>query len=331
MSSTFPIEELLTYHGYTILAGTDEAGVGALAGPVSAAVVVMPTKLRIEGLADSKRLSPQMRESLFSIITEKALEWQVAMVGAGEIDAVNIYQATMLAVERAYLGLRSPPQLLLTDGRIKPQIACNWLSLTGGDARSHTIASASILAKVSRDRLMMEMDRRFPGYDFASHKGYATKKHLERINQLGPSPIHRRSYAPVGKSYQSSAQALGHKGEDLACMYLLNMGYFVLARNYTRGGGEIDIIARDGATLIFAEVKTTRGAEKGEVAARADSVKRERMVLAVEEYLRENFSRPPECRFDLILVDLKPEKDGLFEEEGPSVTHYPGELRIEGD
>jgi len=331
MSSNFPIEQLFRRHGYSIFAGADEAGVGALAGPVCAAIVVLKSDETIEGVDDSKRLSPQVRESLFSTITQRALDWQIAMVDSAEIDAVNIYNATNLAVERAYLGLRQVPPLLLTDGRIKPQIGGNVVSIVGGDRLSHSIASASILAKVSRDRLMAEMDLRFPGYNFAEHKGYATPHHLELIDRLGPSPIHRLSYSPVGKSYHHQAQSLGHKGEDLACLYLLEKGYFVLARNYKKGGGEIDIIARQGAIIIFAEVKTTETSEVGETAARADIKKNERMALSAEEYVRRNFSRSPECRFDLIVVNLNPQKEGIFDQNKPQVKHFPGEIRLYGD
>jgi ribonuclease HII len=330
MSPEFAIERLLAHHGYRLLAGADEAGVGALAGPVCAAVVVMPVDLRLPDVNDSKQLSPKMRESLFSLVITNARDYQVAMVSPAEIDAVNIYQATNLAVERAFWGLHIMPELLLTDGRIKPRLTCNMLPLIKGDARSHTIACASILAKVSRDHLMAQMDERYPGYNFAGHKGYATKEHLKYIDQLGPSPIHRLCYSPVGRSYQNAISAEGNYGEDLACLHLLDKGYFILARNYTRGKGEIDIIARDGATLVFVEVKTSYGGDKGDVAKRVGSAKTERIVLAAKNYLRENFSRPPLCRFDLMLVDLKKVKDDLFSEEKPYVEHFPGELRLNG-
>ena len=330
MPPEFAIERLLAHHGYRLLGGADEAGVGALAGPVCAAIVVMPVDLHLPDVNDSKQLSPKMRESLFSIITSNARDYQVAMVSPAEIDAVNIYQATNLAVERAFWGLHILPELLLTDGRIKPQLTCNMLSLIKGDTRSHTIACASILAKVSRDRLMVQMDECYPGYNFASHKGYATKEHLKYIDQLGPSPIHRLCYSPVGKSYRNAISTEGDYGEDLACLYLLDKGYFILARNYIKGKGEIDIIARDGATLVFVEVKTTCGGDTGDVAKRVDSAKLARIVVTAKNYLRENFSRTPQCRFDLMLVDLKMVKDDLFSETKPQVEHYPGELRLNG-
>ena len=179
------------------VAGVDEAGRGALVGNVVAAAVILPETFNLPGLTDSKKLSARQREALFDAITAQALAWCAAAASPAEIDAMNIHHATLLAMRRAVEGLATPPQSVLVDGKFTPELAMPARAIVGGDASEACIAAASIIAKVTRDRQMMELEARFPGYDFAAHKGYGTKAHLAALARLGATPEHRRSYAPV--------------------------------------------------------------------------------------------------------------------------------------
>ena len=179
------------------VAGVDEAGRGALIGNVVAAAVILPATFNLPGLTDSKKLSARQREVLFDAITAQALAWCAAAASPAEIDAMNIHHATLLAMRRAVEGLATPPQSVLVDGKFTPDLAMPARAIVGGDASEACIAAASIIAKVTRDRQMMELETRFPGYGFAAHKGYGTKAHLAALTRLGATPEHRRSYAPV--------------------------------------------------------------------------------------------------------------------------------------
>ena len=180
-----------------LVAGVDEAGRGPLAGPVVAAAVILDDLQPVEGLADSKVLTPAARERLFDEIRAKALAFCIAEACVEEIDRLNILHATMLAMRRAVEGLRLLPQKVLVDGNRLPVLRITAEAIVGGDAKVASISAASILAKVHRDRLCVELDARYPGYGFATHKGYATAEHLEALRQHGACEIHRRSYAPV--------------------------------------------------------------------------------------------------------------------------------------
>lgn len=179
------------------VAGVDEAGRGALVGNVVAAAVILPATFNLPGLTDSKKLSARQREVLFDAITAQALAWCASAASPAEIDAMNIHHATLLAMQRAVEGLAISPQSVLVDGKFTPDLAMPARAIVGGDASEACIAAASIIAKVTRDRQMMELDARFPGYGFAAHKGYGTKAHLAALARLGATPEHRRSYAPV--------------------------------------------------------------------------------------------------------------------------------------
>ncbi|MBO8126731.1 MAG: ribonuclease HII [Firmicutes bacterium] len=181
-----------------LVIGVDEAGRGPLAGPVVAAAVVLPPDCYLPGLADSKTLSPRQRSALLEKITEVALDWSVGIVGPAQIDELNIFHATQLAMKQAVEGLEVSFTHLFVDGNMP----CRLLDfpqrpIVKGDALSVSIAAASIIAKETRDRLMVDLDALYPGYGFAKHKGYPTPDHLASLKQLGPSPVHRRSFAPV--------------------------------------------------------------------------------------------------------------------------------------
>ena len=177
-----------------LVCGIDEAGRGPLAGPVCAAAVILPPDWEPEGLNDSKKLSPGRRDALYEEITAKAAAWFVAFATEKEIDEVNILQATFLAMRRAMAGLKPAPDFALVDGNRDPGLGIPTRCEVKGDGRYACIAAASILAKVSRDRWMDEMDALYPQYGFLRHKGYPTKAHYEALARFGPCPIHRRSF-----------------------------------------------------------------------------------------------------------------------------------------
>ncbi len=180
--------------GIRLLCGVDEAGRGPLAGPVVAAAVVLPPDIGIEGLDDSKRLTPRRRETLEAVIRERALDLGLGLAEVEEIDRLNILRATFLAMHRAVENLGTAPEFLLVDGRDFPFDGRRGRSLVRGDSTSAAVAAAGILAKQARDRLMLEAEVRYPGYGFASHKGYGTPRHLAMIRELGRCPLHRRSF-----------------------------------------------------------------------------------------------------------------------------------------
>lgn len=181
--------------GMRRIAGVDEAGVGPLAGPLVAAAVIFPAGEGLKGVDDSKKLRPERRDELAREIRAAALAWSVVSVDRDEIDRLNIYQAGLLAMQRAVLALSPAPQKVLVDGRgTVPALPMAQECVIGGDALCHAIAAASVLAKSERDRLMRGYDADYPGYGFAAHKGYPTAEHREAIRRLGPSPIHRLSF-----------------------------------------------------------------------------------------------------------------------------------------
>ena len=190
------IEDELRAAGRTV-AGVDEAGRGCLAGPVAAGAVILDPGRPIRGLRDSKKLTEKRREELFEEIREKSAAWSVAMTGPGEIDRINILQAALRAMEKAVEVLSVAPDFVLVDGNARISIAVEQKTVVGGDDRCASIAAASIVAKVTRDRLMRELETEYPGYGFSRHKGYPSKEHRESLRRLGPCPIHRKSFNGV--------------------------------------------------------------------------------------------------------------------------------------
>ena len=192
-----------------LAAGVDEAGRGPLAGPVVAAAVILDPRQGIAGLTDSKKLTARRREQLFDQIQDKALCCAIGQASVEEIDRLNILQATLLAMQRAVAGLRLVPARVLVDGNRLPRLPMLAEAIIGGDAKVPAISAASILAKVHRDRWCEQIDAEYPQYGFAAHKGYGTAAHLTALRQHGPTPWHRRSFAPV-------AQALRQAGQEAA-------------------------------------------------------------------------------------------------------------------
>lgn len=185
--------------GYTMIAGLDEAGRGPLAGPVVAAAVILPPGLLIPGLTDSKQVPEPERERLFDVIRQQAVCCGVGIVDERTIDEVNILQATIIAMEKSLAALSPCPDYLLLDAITLPRIRLPQKPLVQGDCRSHSIAAASILAKVTRDRLMLELHNKYPRYNFHKHKGYGTREHMDLLRLHGPCEAHRKSFAPVAE------------------------------------------------------------------------------------------------------------------------------------
>jgi ribonuclease HII len=191
---TFEYEEKHYAEGYTAICGCDEAGRGPLCGPVVAAAVILPRGLEIEGLNDSKKLTEKKREALFDVICEKAISYAIAEATPAEIDEINILNASMLAMRRAVEGLGVKADFALIDGNCSRGFEIPTETVVKGDAKSYSIAAASILAKVTRDRGCIELDKAYPEYGIAKHKGYPTKDHMDAVRKYGPSPIYRKSF-----------------------------------------------------------------------------------------------------------------------------------------
>lgn len=195
MSELWNFEHEANAQGCAVVCGVDEAGRGPLAGPVCAAAVILPPDLEIEGLNDSKKLTEKQRETLYDVIVEQALAYGIAFASEAEIDEINILQATFLAMRRAVEQLQLRPDLVLVDGNREPELGdLPVKTIIKGDSRSANIAAASILAKVTRDRLMLELDGQYPQYGFAVHKGYGTQAHYAALREHGASPVHRQTF-----------------------------------------------------------------------------------------------------------------------------------------
>ncbi len=190
----FAYERRAVFAGYPLVCGIDEAGRGPLAGPVYAAAVILPLEIEIEGLDDSKKLSEKKREQLFEVIRGSAVSYGIGSASAEEIDRINILQATFLAMNRAFEAMAQPAGWALVDGNRMPALPVPGETVVKGDAQCASIAAASILAKVSRDRVLRELDLKYPQYGFAKHKGYGTKAHYEAIKQYGILPEHRKTF-----------------------------------------------------------------------------------------------------------------------------------------
>lgn len=191
---TYEYEIAAIEAGYTVVAGTDEAGRGPLAGPVYAAAVILPQGLVIEGLNDSKKLTEKKREALFDVICREAISYGIAYSTPEEIDELNILNASQLAMRRAVAMLTPVPDLVLVDGNVAREFSMDARTVVKGDSLSMSIAAASILAKVSRDRVMAELAREYPQYQLEKHKGYPTPLHMNLVREFGPSPIHRKTF-----------------------------------------------------------------------------------------------------------------------------------------
>ena len=316
---TFDEETALHRLGFRVVAGVDEAGRGPLAGPVVAGAVVIPHEYHAPWLAslrDSKQLTARARAALFECIRESPAGWASGVVSNEDVDRIGIAAATREAMLKAVGGLPSRPHFVLVDGLPVDLGGLPSKALIGGDRRCLSIAAASIVAKVTRDATMLEEHAHYPAYGFDSNKGYPTPAHLERLRQLGPCPIHRRSFAPVREATadaepdgapaaaSSGRIRLGALGERAARGHLERAGYAVLDVNYRCPHGEIDIVARDGEAVVFVEVRTRRGRNFGAPEESVTAGKARRLVATAESYLQSRDGLPPHWRIDLVAVDI---------------------------
>jgi ribonuclease HII len=309
------LEHRFRAEGARRLAGVDEVGRGCLAGPVVAAAVVLPEDATgLDELDDSKVLDVDTRQRLRERIVEVAVDWSVAAVDAAEIDHINILEASMQAMRLALAALQPPPDRVLVDGNRAPTRGLPETTLINGDARSLSIAAASVVAKQHRDGLMTNFDAQYPGYGFASHKGYASAEHRESLSRLGPCVLHRRSFEPLAQRDQLSLDleaappGIGERGECAAADYLRDHGYEILASGYRGVGGEIDLVARCGTTVVFVEIKTSHRPRR-RPEERVDVGKQRRLGRAAAHYIERNsvmISRlgQADFRFDVIAVEL---------------------------
>lgn len=308
------LEDRFRAEGALRLAGVDEVGRGCLAGPVVAAAVILPEDPEgLDELDDSKVLDAETRARLREGIIDVALDWSVAAVDAQEIDRINILEASMQAMRLALAAIQPPPDRVLVDGNRAPTSGLLETTLIDGDARSLSIAAASVVAKQHRDAMMVAFDAQFPGYGFASNKGYASAQHHEGLRRLGPCLLHRRSFQPLVQRDQLkldlevAEEGTGALGEAAAANYLLGAGYQILARGYRGAGGEIDLVVCRGTCFVFVEVKTSRRRRRPE--ERVNAAKQRRIERAAAHYI-EHFVAGDEARvgaefrFDVVAVDL---------------------------
>ncbi len=295
--------------GWRLIAGVDEVGRGPLAGPVVAAAVALPFELPPGPIRDSKALSARGRSLALAYIRDHALAVGVAEAGPEEIDRHNILRATHEAMRRAMANAGAAIDGALIDGLPVPYFPVPFTAIIKGDARSVSIAAASIVAKEARDASMRAAELLYPGYGFAQHMGYPTPTHLEALKELGPCPIHRRSFGPVAAcgaqltlDLDDAIKARGWAGEDAAAKLLEARGHTLVCRRYSCPRGEIDLVTRDGDCLVFTEVKAT-DRPTADLLERIGAAKRRRIILAAEDYLERNGSSA-NCRFDVVLVDL---------------------------
>ena len=313
---TWAEEQRLLQQGHRFVAGVDEVGRGPLAGPVVAAAVILDPHAHVpcyDDLRDSKALSVAQRERLVPLITEAALAVGVGAAGPEEIDILGIVQATRSAMARAVAALPIKPDHLLIDAVPLPEAGIPFRALIKGDALCRSIAAASIVAKVTRDRRMLQEDAVHPGYGCARHKGYATPEHLKQLARLGPCPIHRCSFAPVRALIQpppenrpSVRHSRGRAAEEAASHYLQAHGYRVLERNFHSPWGEIDIVAQQGTTLTFVEVKARRHDRMGSAFESVTQRKQQRLILTAQEYLQRHGLQEHPWRIDVVAIRLGP-------------------------
>ncbi len=296
--------------GFERIAGIDEAGRGPLAGPVMAAAVVLPKDIVLDGVRDSKKLSARKREQLFDRISESALEIGIGIVHERKIDEVNILQATYIAMRKAVGSLRQHPEVLLVDGHHADLPGYRQESIIKGDDRSLSVAAASIIAKVTRDRMMLQYDKVYPEYSLKKNKGYGTRQHLEALEKFGATPIHRKSFNPVRRYLPTFAdlkdkRRLGRLGERLAAGGLIKLGCEILDLNYNVPQvGEIDIIHREADDIVFSEVKTQIiSRDWGNPLDQIDGRKRDCILAAAGMYLEEK-DIVQNVRYDVISVQF---------------------------
>lgn len=295
------IEEQLYEDGYQLIAGTDEVGRGPLCGPVVSAAVILSRESRILYINDSKQLSQKKREELCELILSEAVGVGIGIVDNRRIDQINILNATKESMVLALNNLSQKPDILLLDAMT---IAADikQRSFIKGDATVYSIAAASIVAKVTRDRMMEEYDPIYPQYGLKSNKGYGSSEHIQAIREYGPTPIHRMSFIHSFLPRQANRK-IGQKWEDRASEYLMGIGYELVQKNYVRAGGELDLIMKDGEEYVFCEVKARSDASFGAPEEFVDVKKQQRMIMTAQNYMAEKAIFQI-GRFDVVAIEF---------------------------
>ena len=289
-----------------LIAGVDEAGRGPLAGPVVAAAVILPDNHKIEGLADSKKLTPKKREKLFDEI-KAVSQVGIGIVSHKTIDRINILQGTFKAMRKALGRLSKKPEKALIDGFPLPDQVIKNEGIIGGDSKIESISAASIVAKVTRDQIMKNMDPIFPEFGFAQHKGYGTKQHMEALKKFKSTPIHRKTFRPVKENmpnmrWLKSSKLIGKLGEQLVALKYLNDGFQIVKMNHICSHyGEINIITEKNDQLIFIEVKTATKYQKTVLDLKLDQSKLQKLKSAIHYYLSE-LGEDKDVRLDITSV-----------------------------
>ena len=314
-------ERELQRQGHCAIAGLDEAGRGAWAGPLVAGAAILPLDSPtlgqdLAGLRDSKRLTPPRRAWFYERIFHRASALGVGVVSSNVLDELGVVATTKLAMTRALDDLATPADYLLVDGFPLDYHGTPNKGVVGGDDLCFSIAAASIVAKVVRDRMMVALDRVFPGYAFGQHKGYGTPQHREALYRMGYSPIHRLSYAPmrfmIGENglreekgeKRYGPRELGILGERMAAQHLEEQGYVICELNYRCAVGEMDVVALDGESLAFVEVRTRRSKKFGSPEESITAAKKQKLIEVAQTYLQEHESLPLDWRIDVVSVRL---------------------------
>ena len=304
-----------------IIAGVDEAGRGPLAGPVVAAAVILPNSYNLEGLDDSKKVTPIKRSQLYIEIYHQATAIGVGIITAGEIDKTNILQATQHAMKMALGRLKPRPDQALIDGHVLPTQIIPNKGVIKGDQTVNVIKAASIIAKVTRDNMMEQYDKIFPIYGFKKHKGYGTREHMDKLRVNKACAIHRKSFKPVSSaiptlSWLRKEGKIGQWGEQAAAVYLVERGYEILTMKvHCAPYGEIDIIAEKDGIIIFAEVKTYSKKQLGTPVQNIDRKKLKTLEIAIQKYAVD-MQVKKDISLDLICVYLQP--------SAPKFEHFKG-------
>ena len=296
----YEFDKAIIGEGFPVVCGLDEAGRGPLAGRVYAAACILPSGFEPEFLNDSKQLTAKRRDTLYDEITANALDFSVAFSDEKEIDAMNILEASMLAMRRAAAQLSAAPDIYLIDGNRHPKIAGVCRTVVQGDGKSAAIAAASILAKVSRDRHMAAMAEKYPGYGFEQHYGYPVKAHYQAIAELGPCELHRKTFLK-NLAEKHPAVNRGAQGEEAAAVFLENNGFRILTRNFKAVEGELDIVAERDALVHIVEVKQRANDRVERPAAWVNPAKQNRLRTAALHWLSQSGCKLPFC-FDVVEI-----------------------------
>ena len=307
----FELETELYRQGYRFVAGLDEVGRGCLAGPVAAGAVILPsspTGELFELVRDSKQLTALQRETAYDIITKSAQSYAVGWTTPAEIDRIGIAPSVRKAMRRAILKLAPAANHLLIDAISLHAVGLPQKSIIRGDSKSLSIAAASIVAKVERDRFMTSLAETRPSYGFESHKGYATRQHLDAIARFGPTQIHRMSFAPVRREAHrveiDSPQVIGQSAESFTASALEYLGMRIVARNFRTRFGEVDLIAESGRTMCFVEVRARKSSSFGLPSETVSQSKALRIIAASQEFLQQTESEWSDWRIDVAAVEL---------------------------